>query len=275
MSACFLARSRGFLLGALTIGSVVSGVSSPVASGELALATGNQEFHAESSASAAPFGLQTFKLRDGILQQKWEEIEGSVAAEKAVIAKCERERDKCDSSAAMRFISILDSARSRTGLGKIGEINRAFNLAIKPMSDLAQYGVEDKWTSPLATLSAGAGDCEDYAIAKFVALSEIGIPADDIQLVILRETATAEDHAVVAVRFESRWHLLDNRHLIMIEDRQLDHYRPIFAMNADGAKRFESASPAFARMDPEPSQSDRSPQTETVMEAGCGFSAVG
>ena len=273
MSACFLARSRGFLLGVLATSFVVGELSpAAAAAAEVALATSAPEIHAESSA---PFGLQTVKLRDGILQQKWGDIEEAIAAEKAIIARCQYERDKCESPAAIRFISILDSARSRTGLGKIGEINRAFNLAIKPISDLAQYGVEDKWTSPLATLSAGAGDCEDYAIAKFVALSEIGIPADDIQLVILRETATAEDHAVVAVRFESRWHLLDNRHLIMIEDRQLDHYRPSFAMGADGAKRFDTTGPVFARTTPETPASDPVRQTKIFVEAGFSFSAVG
>jgi len=35
------------------------------------------------------------------------------------------------------------------------------------MSDLNAVPVEDLWSAPLATLAAGAGDCEDYAIAKF------------------------------------------------------------------------------------------------------------
>ena len=133
MSACFLARSRGFLLGVLATSFVVGELFSPATAAEVALATSAPEIHAESSA---PFGLQTVKLRDGILQQKWGDIEEAIAAEKAIIARCQYERDKCESPAAIRFISILDSARSRTGLAKIGEINRAFNLAIKPMSDL-------------------------------------------------------------------------------------------------------------------------------------------
>jgi predicted transglutaminase-like cysteine proteinase len=66
-------------------------------------------------------------------------------------------------------------------------INRAINLAIRPMSDLAQWGVEDRWTAPLATLASGLGDCEDYAIVKYVALSEAGIAAEDVKLVVVRD----------------------------------------------------------------------------------------
>ena len=53
-------------------------------------------------------------------------------------------------------------------------INRDINMAIRPTSDLAQWGVTDRWSAPLATLASGRGDCEDYAIAKYVALREAG-----------------------------------------------------------------------------------------------------
>jgi predicted transglutaminase-like cysteine proteinase len=45
------------------------------------------------------------------------------------------------------------------------------------VSDLAQYGVTELWASPLTTFAAGAGDCEDYAIAKYVALRQAGMAA--------------------------------------------------------------------------------------------------
>jgi len=91
------------------------------------------------------------------------------------VALCRFDRARCPSAAALRFLSIIDSARGREGLARLGEINRSINLAIRPMSDLMQYHVEDLWSSPLATLAAGAGDCEDYAIAKFVALREAAV----------------------------------------------------------------------------------------------------
>ena len=48
-------------------------------------------------------------------------------------------------------------------------LNRAINLAIIPTSDLVQWGVVDRWSAPLETFTTHRGDCEDYAIAKYVA----------------------------------------------------------------------------------------------------------
>lgn len=144
----------------------------------------------------------------------------------------------------MRFLSIVKAAAAHDGVARLGEINRAFNLAIRPVSDRAQYGVDDHWTSPLATLAAGAGDCEDYAIAKLVALRAAGVADDDLRLVIIREAASGEDHAVVAARVDGHWRMLDNRTFVMLEDSNFGKYRPLFAIDAEGAKRFEQ--PMFA-----------------------------
>ena len=86
------------------------------------------------------------------------------------------------------------------------------------MSDLAQYGQIDVWSSPLVTFAHGAGDCEDYAIAKFVALRLAGIAADDLRIVIMHDTIRGEDHAVAAARLDGHWLTLDNRRMAMVED---------------------------------------------------------
>lgn len=189
--------------------------------------------------SPEPFGLATSMLSEGPLRAKWLEVERAITAEANIIAGCENDPDHCTSRPAMRFLEIVKAAAARDGLARLGEVNRAFNLAIRPVSDVAQYGVEDHWASPLATLAAGAGDCEDYAIAKLVALRAAGVPADDLRLVIIRETATGEDHAVVTARADGHWRVLDNRTFVMIGDGDLDKYRPLFAIDAEGAKRFE------------------------------------
>jgi predicted transglutaminase-like cysteine proteinase len=157
------------------------------------------------------------------------------------VTLCRSDRARCPSAAALRFLSIIDSARGREGLARLGEINRSINREIRPMSDLMQYHVEDLWSSPLATLAAGAGDCEDYAIAKFVALREAGVAPEDLRLVIMRNTLSGEDHAVVAARLEGHWRLLDNRYLAMLEDVQIRRYHPIFLIDQHEVRRFAGA----------------------------------
>jgi predicted transglutaminase-like cysteine proteinase len=193
---------------------------------------------ASARASEEPFGLSTTALPEGPVQEKWTVVEHDIAADMKIVTLCRSDRTHCPSAAALRFLSIIDSARAREGLGRLGEINRSINLAIRPMSDLMQYHVEDQWSSPLATLAAGAGDCEDYAIAKFVALREAGVAPDDLRLVIMRNTLSGEDHAVVAVHFEGHWRLLDNRYLVMLEDVQIRRYHPIFVIDEHEVRRF-------------------------------------
>jgi predicted transglutaminase-like cysteine proteinase len=135
----------------------------------------------------------------------------------------------------------VDGARAREGRARLGEINRAINLAIRPMSDLAQWGKIDVWSSPLVTFAHGAGDCEDYAIAKFVALREAGVSPDDLRIVIMRDTIHGEDHAVAAARLYGQWLTLDNRRMAMVEDVDVRNYQPTFVIDRDGVKRYQEA----------------------------------
>ena len=109
------------------------------------------------------------------------------------------------------------------------------------MSDLAQYGAIDVWSSPLVTFTNGAGDCEDYAIAKFVALRQVGISPDDLRIVIMRDTIRAEDHAVAAVRLDGHWLTLDNRRMAMVEDAYVRNYRPLFVIDQHGVMQYDDA----------------------------------
>ncbi len=62
----------------------------------------------------------------------------------------------------------------------------------------------DRWSAPLVTFASGRGDCEDYAIAKYVALREAGIAEADLRLVISHDSAIGEDHAVVTARVDGK-----------------------------------------------------------------------
>ena len=188
--------------------------------------------------SAEPFGLVAAALSGGGLREKWLGVERRLDDEMVQLALCEGDRDGCVSPAALQFLAIVDAARLREGRARLGEINRAINLAIRPMSDLAQYGQIDVWTSPLATLARSAGDCEDYAIAKFVALRRAGIAPDDLRIVIMHDTIRGEDHAVAAARLDGHWLTLDNRRMAMVEDSDVRNYRPTFVIDQHGVMQY-------------------------------------
>jgi predicted transglutaminase-like cysteine proteinase len=167
---------------------------------------------------------------------KWADLQSRILAEKETLAACRSGERPCP-AAARRFLSIVEHARQREGRARLGEINRAINLSIRPMSDLAQYGVEDYWASPLESLGSGAGDCEDYAIAKYVALEESGIAPADLQLEIVRDVKHQATHAVVTVRYKDEWLILDN-HTLMIVNAEETHYYPLLALDHQGVRTF-------------------------------------
>jgi predicted transglutaminase-like cysteine proteinase len=208
---------------------------------------------------AEPFGLPTAILSEGGLHDKWLGVQRRLDDEMVQLALCEGNREGCVSPAALQFLAIVDAAKARDGRARLGEVNRAINLAVRPVSDLAQYGQVDVWTSPLATLARG-GDCEDYAIAKFVALRRAGISPDDLRIVIMRDTVRGEDHAVAAARLDGHWLTLDNRRMAMIEDSDLRNYRPTFVIDQDGVKRYVD-TPLLA------DASRRNPATPVVLSA--------
>jgi predicted transglutaminase-like cysteine proteinase len=200
---------------------------------------------ASPQRSAEPFGLAASSLPSGGLRDKWSAVQHQLEDEMVQLALCEGDRDGCVSQAALKFLDIVDVARTRNGRARFGEINRAINLSIRATGDLAQYGQPDVWSSPLATFERGGGDCEDYAIAKFVALRRAGIVPDDLRIVIMRDTVRDEDHAVAAARLDGRWLLLDNRRMAMILDSDIRNYRPTFVIGQHGVMRYAD-SPLFA-----------------------------
>ena len=88
-----------------------------------------------------PFGLPASSLTAGGLRDKWLGVLHRLDDEMVQLALCEGDRDGCASPAALKFLDIVDAAKKlRYGRARLGEINRAINLAIRPMSDLAQHG---------------------------------------------------------------------------------------------------------------------------------------
>lgn len=197
--------------------------------------------------SGQPFALAASPIHTGGLVTKWQGVAHKLEDERVQLALCDGDRERCVSDAALKFLAIVDTGRQREGRARLGEINRAINLAIRPMEDIVQYGVIDFWSSPLVTFYHGAGDCEDYAIAKYVALRMAGIAAEDLRIVVMMDTLRHEGHAIAAARLDGHWLILDNRRMAMVEDANLRNYRPLFVIDDSGVMKY-SDMPLLASM---------------------------
>ena len=204
-------------------------------------ATAPSEPQARTDEQAAQlFGLETEPVAAGELPEKWHHVEVAMALDLAVVAQCHA-NGACP-VAAQRLIDISAKGAGRSGRARVGLINRAADLAISPVSDEMQWGVADHWSDPFETLLSNRGDCEDYAILKYAALLEAGIPKDDVKIVILKNFFPNESHAVVATRVDGQWLILDNRTLTLVRDTDVTRAIPEFVLDYEGVKRFSKAS---------------------------------
>ncbi|WP_158284921.1 transglutaminase-like cysteine peptidase [Hoeflea marina] len=92
---------------------------------------------------------------------------------------------------------------SASNLSLLQSINTSVNKAIKPVSDIRQFGKPEYWTS-----NTKAGDCEDFALAKRAALKRRGFRASDLLLTMAYKGGQA--HTVLVVRTRDGDFVLDN-----------------------------------------------------------------
>ena len=215
-------------------------------------------------ASDEPFGLSLFRAPDGILWRKWTALSSRLSADAQTLTRCRAEPDTC-SSAATRFLAITSAAKAEGGRARIATVNHRINAAVRYADDLSRHGTADHWSAPLETFTDGRGDCEDYAVAKLVALREAGMDAADLRLLLVRDLVSRQDHAVLAARHDGRWLVLDNRWDGLAEAGALPRLLPLFAIDSDGVKLF--AAP-FAKRAPHESETDIVPAGDAASIGG-------
>ena len=64
------------------------------------------------------------------------------------------------------------------------------------------------------------------------------VASKDVKLVVVRNIDASENHAVVAVRLDGAWVILDNRRLPLLTDREIRHATPLFVIDEDGVRQF-------------------------------------
>jgi len=138
--------------------------------------------------------------------------------------------------------TVLQHSASADERRQIRQINDFFNRSIRYMTDPQLWEKKDYWATPLETLGQGAGDCEDYAIAKYASLRKLGIPDSRLRLFYVHArlgaaaTNATEVHMVLGYypTEDAEPLILDN----MISDIRPASRRsdltPVFSFNAQG-----------------------------------------
>jgi predicted transglutaminase-like cysteine proteinase len=127
-------------------------------------------------------------------------------------------------------------ARAVAGQGtgaQLAAVNSWTNSNVRYVEDRELYGQPDFWAAAGTTLRRRAGDCEDIAIAKMQLLAAMGFDRSDMYLVVARDTARNADHAMLVVRAEGQFWLLDNNTDRVLDARESYDYRPIMSFSGN------------------------------------------
>lgn len=96
------------------------------------------------------------------------------------------------------FLKVLETeAQAERESALLATVNRYFNR--EPfLSDIAHWGVEDYWATPAEFVASDGGDCEDFSIAKYYALKELGVPIARLRLTYVKSSKLKQAHMVLA-----------------------------------------------------------------------------
>ena len=118
--------------------------------------------------------------------------------EKQVLDQAEQKYGKEARGRLSSWEGLLQNDRSTTDRQKLRQVNSFFNKMIVFVNDIDQYGVKDHWATPIEFVCRGAGDCEDYAIAKYFSLKILGVDDDKLRITYVKALQYNMTHMVMA-----------------------------------------------------------------------------
>ncbi len=83
---------------------------------------------------------------------------------------------------------ILQQSKDLATADKLKRVNDFFNQHIEFADDIAAWGQDDYWATPMESLAKGRGDCEDFVIAKYFTLLQLHIPNEKLRLIYVKAT---------------------------------------------------------------------------------------
>ena len=135
--------------------------------------------------------------------------------------------------------SMIESSKNESLLNKIKNVNDFFNQ-ITYKTDAAHWKQKDYWATPFEFMGTGAGDCEDYAIAKYFSLVKLGIPDDKLRItyVIYKKTNSRFEQAHMVLTYYHKTGaepvILDNINRTLQLASKRNHLKPVYSFNASG-----------------------------------------
>ena len=130
---------------------------------------------------------------------------------------------------------MVDSSISLDEQQKLVRVNDFFNQ-VRFISDEKHWKKLDYWATPIELLATDGGDCEDFAIAKYITLRALKVPDDKLRITYVKALVLDQAHMVLTYYGTpgSIPSVLDNLDpVIKPADQRLD-LEPVYSFNGEG-----------------------------------------
>ena len=169
---------------------------------------------------------------------RWQTALKDIERDRYRVQQC-LDETPCRDIVARPLASLITRYSNFSGRKLLSAVNRYFN-AFPYVPDQVGGKPSDDWKSPLTFLQR-SGDCEDFAIAKYLTLRLLGVPEKEMAILIMHDLTRGIDHAVLLVENQRRIFVLDNlRDLTRFEAYR--SYQPLFVLTNINSWRIRAVS---------------------------------
>lgn len=137
---------------------------------------------------------------------------------------------------------MLGEGHAAKETDKLRRVNDFFNQRIAFDDDMSVWGRSDYWATPTELIAQGRGDCEDFSIAKYYSLLNLGIPVSKLRLVYVRATQSSPSGTFLVAHMVLAYYatpnadplVLDNLNPQILPASRRSDLSPIFSFNGAG-----------------------------------------
>lgn len=190
-------------------------------------------FAQEIEGEKGIFGSVEFPSTSLRALPKWKNVLKRIMKEEKRYHRCEKKSFSCENDGMLSWRQFVQEQKQHVVNKKetLQRVNRFLNQWIYT-PDLENWKTSDYWATPLEFVSS-SGDCEDYAIIKYVTLKELGFSVDQLRLVVVKDTLRNIPHAVLAVYLEKEEDIfiLDSLFNTVLSHKDVMQYTPYYSVN--------------------------------------------
>ena len=193
----------------------------------------NQEF---TKISLAPYRKNWLRIGIVLMLLTAAAAPAALNFSAELISKVKTKYGEQASDRVLSWQVLIKLTRNLSEQEKLKRVNDFFNQHIEFVDDDYLWGVADYWATPLEVLTKGAGDCEDYSIAKYFTLKELGVPESKMRITYVKAIELNQAHMVLTY-FERPGVVpvvLDNLNPVIKLASKRQDLLPVYSFNGSG-----------------------------------------